>query len=287
MVKKITSFLFTVAVCMSYLTLTSCHGLPKPVSYYQNQDKEEAESLVQENRQAFIDKIAEAYGDSAALTDIECVRVFPEKYDAGYKSYTKMLKGTLTIDGKSYEALYNCWNGEVRDSVHTEAIMSELTDSLPLDQSKIVEIVYPESTGDWDYGEQWKFPCGVKTLDDAVSWQVSSDATIYIWIYTLEDVCHFTEADFSSIPEIQKLLKSKSLCTITIMSLNDADAIDKLKEQMMKRIDPVKQLFYSTTTDELIAKIFSEYQLTNAIKIGNTNSTADDKPTELEIVKVK
>ena len=72
-----------------------------------------------------------------------------------------------------------------------------------------------------------------------------------------------------------------------MFELVHALALDKLKEQMMKRIDPVKQLFYSTTTDELIAKIFSEYQLTNAIKIGNTNSTADDKPTELEIVKVK
>ena len=139
--KKIASIFLTAAVGVSCLSLTACHGWPKPVSYYKNRDNEEAESLVQEKRQAFIDKVAEAYGDSATLTDIECVRIFPEKYDPGYKSYQKALKGMLTIDGKSYEALYYCETGTMKDSVHTDAICSELIDSLPLDQSKIL----PES----------------------------------------------------------------------------------------------------------------------------------------------
>ena len=95
---------------------------------------------MQENRQAFIDKVNEAYGDSASLSDIECVRIRPEAYDPGYASYHEDLKATLTIDGKSYEALYYCQTGTLNDSVHTEAICSELTDSLPLDQSKIIEI---------------------------------------------------------------------------------------------------------------------------------------------------
>ena len=284
MIKKIAS-IFMTAVCL--LSFTACHGLPKPVSYYQNQDNEEAESLVQENRQAFIDKVAEVYGDSAALSDIECVRVFPEKYDAGYKSYHKELKGKLTIDGKSYEALYYCETGTMKDSVHTEAIMSELTDALPLDQSKILEIYYPESTGDWDYGEQWKFPYQIKTFDEAVTWGERADALIYIWIYTLEDISDLTEADFAQIPQMQKAIDSTSNCKITILSLTDTDAFEKLKGAMMKNSDNFDRLLYPDITDEKIANVFNEYHMTNMLKVGNDFDFFDERPHALYFQKVK
>ena len=284
--KKIASIFLTAAVGVSCLSLTACHGLPKPVSYYKNRDNEEAESLVQEKRQAFIDKVAEAYGDSATLTDIECVRTFPEKYDPGYKSYQKVLKGTLTINGTHYEALYDCDKGKLKDSVHTDAICSELIDSLPLDQSKILEIYYPESNGDWDYGEQWKFPYQIKTFDEAVTWEVRSDAPIFIWIYTLEDVSDLTEADFAQIPQMQKVIDSTSNCKITILSLADTDAFEKLKGSIKKNSDNFDRLLYTDTTEELSSG-FNEYHLTNILRVGNNFVYFNDSPPALVFHKAK
>ena len=285
--KRITSVLLTAAAGMSCFSLTGCHGLPKPASYYQNRDNKEAEEVVQENQQAFIDKVAEAYGDSASLTDIECVRVFPEKYDPGYKSYQNKLKGTLTIDGTNYEALYYCDNGELRDSVHADAICSELINALPLDHSKILEIVYPESVGDWNYGEQWKFPYQIKTFDEAVTWEEKAGATMYIWLYTSEDVSDLTEADFTPIPQIQKVIDSTSNCQITIMSLADTAEFENLKEQMKKYSGNIERLFYPSATDEDIDRAFSEYHMTNILKVGNDFDYFDERPHALIFKKVK
>lgn len=287
MIKKTISIWVTAAVCMSCLSLTGCHGFPKPISYYQNQDNKEAEELVQEYQQAFIDNVAEVYGDRATLTDIACVRTFPEKYDPGYKSYQKILKGTLTIDGINYEALYDCYNGKLKDSVHTEAICSELIESLPLDQSKILEIYYPESTGDWDYGEQWKFPSRITNFDEAVTWEDRSNAAIFIWIYTLEDVSGLTEADFTQIPQMQKVIDSTSNCKITIMSLADTDAFENMKEAMKKNHHNIDRVLYPTATEEDIEKVFSEYHITNMMEVGNDYDYFDESSHDLLFNKIK
>ncbi|MCR4643810.1 MAG: hypothetical protein K5695_00170 [Oscillospiraceae bacterium] len=278
MFKKITALLLTAAVC---LPLSACHGLPKPISYYQDLDDQEAEELVQENRQTFIDQIADVYGDSAKLSNIECVRVFPDKYDPGYKSYTHMLKGTLTIDGTDYEALYSCYDGQVRDSVHTDAICSELTDALPLDKSKILEIYYPESTGDWDYGKQWKFPSRVTTLDEALTWENRSDATIQIWIYTTEDLRDMTENDFAPIPQMQKVADATSNCQILILSLANKDTFGELREQMLKDHSYIDRALYPTYTDEEAVEILSEHHLTCMLRVGNDFDLSDEKPHRL------
>ncbi len=97
------------------------------------------------------------------------MRIRPEDYDPGYASYYEKLKATLTLDGKNYEALYDCYNGMLSDSVHTDEICSELTDALPLDRSKIIEIVIPRNSGSDDSGEQRKFPYEIKNLDDALT----------------------------------------------------------------------------------------------------------------------
>lgn len=288
MTKKHTSVIFTAAICLLCCTLTGCSDLPRPASYYQNQDDSEAESLVQENRQAFIDKVAEAYGDSAVLSDIECVRVFPGKYNPGYKSYTKTLKGTLTVNGKRYEALYDCYKGSVRDSVHTDAICSELTGSLPLDQSKILDVFYPESTGDWDYGVQWKFPSQVTTFDEAVTWETGSEAPITIWICTAEDVSDLTEADFTPIPQMQKVIDSAAVCKITIISLADKAALDVLKEDLRQNPNNFERLLYPSAAEKDIADTFSKYHMTNILKVGNgSNSTSNTGKPALEFKKAK
>ena len=183
--------------------------------------------------------------------------------------------------------MYHCETGELKDSVHTDAICSELIDSLPLDQSKILEIYYPESTGMWDYGEQWKFPYQIKTFDEAVTWEKRADATMYIWIYTLEDVSDLTEADFTQIPQMQKVIDSTSNCKITIMSLADADAFDVLKEKMKQNSSNFERLFYSSTTDEQIANVFNEYHMTNILKVGNDFDYFDERPHSLVFTKVK
>ena len=74
-----------------FLTLFSCHGLPPTTDHLKRKDDKAAESILQEYRQPFIDKVNEAYGGSASLTDIECVRVYPEQYDPGYASYSEEL----------------------------------------------------------------------------------------------------------------------------------------------------------------------------------------------------
>ena len=94
--KKIFTLLMT-AVCL--LLLSSCHSLPPTISEVQRRDDEAAESILQENRQPFIDKVNEVYGDSASLTDIECVRVYPDYYDPGYNVY---FKTPYTFPGRSW-----------------------------------------------------------------------------------------------------------------------------------------------------------------------------------------
>ena len=257
---------------------------PAPtVAEVQRRDDAAAESILQENRQPFIDKVNEAYGDSASLSDIECVRIRPEAYDPGYASYHEDLKATLTIDGKNYVALYNCKTGTLRDSVHTDAICSELTDALPLDQSKIIDIVIPRDSSDWDYGEQRTFPYEIKNLDDALPSDNRASATIYIWIYTSEDVSGFTEADFSSIPEINRIKDSTSLDEITIISLTDSDALAELKEKMTRDMLCIAHLGDSSYTEEF----FSEYHMKNALIVKNDYNVFDEKPHRLVVRKIK
>lgn len=278
--KKIFTLLMT-AVCL--LLLSSCHSLPPTISEVQRRDDEAAESILQENRQPFIDKVNEVYGDSASLYDIECVRIRPEDYDPGYASYYEELKATLTIDGTNYVALYNCKTGTLRDTVHTEAICSELTDSFPLDQSKIIDIVIPRDSTFWDHGEQLTFPYEVKNLEDALTYDETSCAPIHIWIYTAEDMSSFTEENFSSIPEINRLKDSTSLDKITIISLTDNSALTKLKEKMAKDMLCIDHLGDPSFTEEF----FSEYHITNAVIVKNDFDTFDEKPHCLVVRKIK
>ncbi len=280
--KRIASVLMTL-VC--FLALTSCHGLPPTVAVLQKQDDDAAESILQVYRQPFIDKVNKVYGDSASLTDIECVRVYPDYYDPGYSSYHEELKATLTINGTDYEALFNCKKATLRDSVHTDAICSELTDALPLDKSKIIEVVIPKESSSWNYGEQWKFPCEVKNLDDAVTWNKRGDASIFIWIYTSEDVSGFTEEDISSIPEINKLKDSTSFDMITIISLTDESALADLKEYMDKN-SGLSMLGYPSTTEETIAEFSSKYHMTNVLIVKNDFDIFDESNHCLVINKI-
>ena len=278
--KKIFTLLMT-AVC--FLLLSSCHSLPPTISEVQRRDDEAAESILQENRQPFIDKVNEVYGDSASLYDIECVRIRPEDYDPGYASYYEELKATLTIDGTNYVALYGCKNGTLRDSVHTDAICSELTNALPLDHSKIVDIIIPRDSSDWDYGEQRTFPWEVKNLDDALTFNDSGYAPIDIWIYTSEDVSGFTEADFSSIPEINRIKDSTSLDKITIISLTDNSALAKLKEKMTRDMLCIDHLGDPSFTEEF----FNEHHIKNAVIVKNDFDIFDERPHCLVVRKIK
>ncbi len=285
--KRLASILIAASVCLSGMTFTSCHGLPPTVAQLQKEDDEEAEALLLENQKPFIDKVVETYGERVSLTGIECVRIYPNKYDPGYTSYIEELKGTITLDGKRYEALYDCKNGTLRDSVHTDAVCSELADALPLDKSRIVETVYPELDATWQRGDSLKFPCEIKNFDDAVSWEKRAGAGIFIRIYTLEDVSGYTEADFDSIPTLQKLIDSTSYDVITVMSLSDTSALDDLKEQMKNNPWGVERLFYTNTTEETIAEFCGKYHLSNAKIVENKYSDYEDDSRGLEVKILK
>ncbi len=268
------------AACL--LSLSSCHGLPPTIAEFQRRDDEAAESILQENRQPFIDKVNKAYGDSASLRDIECVRIRPEDYDPGYASYCEELKATLTIDGKNYVALYQCKTGTLRDTVHTEAICSELTDALPLDQSKIIDIVIPRDSTDWDHGEQLTFPYEVTNLEDALTYDRTSYAPIFIWIYTSEDMSSFTEEDFSSIPEINRLKDSTSYVYINIISLTDNGALAELKEEMTRHLYCFDYLKEASKIEEF----FGEYHITNAVVVKKDCDPSDESKSCLTVRKI-
>lgn len=278
--KKIVVLSMT-AVCL--LSLSSCHGLPPTVAEYQRRDDASAESIVQEYRQPFIDKVKEAYGDSASLSDIQCVRIRPEDYDPGYASYCEELKAVLAIDGKNYTALYYCKTGSLSDTVHTEAICSELTDDLPLDQSKFIDIVFPRDSTFWDHGEQLTFPCEVKNLEDALTCDKTSYAPIFIWIYTSEDLGGFTEEDFSSIPEINRLKDSTSYVYINIISLADNDALAELKEKMTKQLYCIDYLKGADKIEEF----FGEYHIKNAVLLKKDLDPSDENRSCLTVRIIK
>ena len=113
------------------------------------------------------------------------------------------------------------------------------------------------------------------------------DALIYIWIYTLEDISDLTEADFAQIPQMQKVIDSTSNCKITILSLTDTDAFEKLKGAMMKNSNNFDRLLYPDITDEKIANVFNEYHMTNMLKVGNNFDFFDERPHALYFQKVK
>lgn len=278
--KRIFILLMT-AVCL--LLLSSCRGLPPTIAEYQRRDDEAAAKVLQENRQSFIHKVSETYGSGASLRDIECVRIRPEKFTPGYASYYEELKATLTIDGTNYTALYGCKTGTLRDSIHTDAICSELTNALPLDHGKIVDITIPRDSGFGDYGEQRTFPCEVKDLDDALTFDDRGYAPIDIWIYTSEDVSGFTEADFSLIPEINRIKDSTSLDKITIISLTDNDALAELKEEMTRDILCIDHLKDTSQIEEF----FGEYHMTNAMIVKNDFDIFDERPHCLTVRKIK
>ena len=93
----------------------------------------------------------------------------------------------------------------------------------------------------------------------------------------------FTEKDFSSIPEIDKLKDSTSLDKITIISLTDNGALDEHKEKMTRDTFCIDHLGDSNDTE----KFFDKYHMTNAIIVQNDFNIFDEKPHRLKVTRIK
>ena len=93
----------------------------------------------------------------------------------------------------------------------------------------------------------------------------------------------FTEADFSSIPEINRIKDSTSLDEITIISLTDSDALAELKEKMTRDMLCIAHLGDTSYTEDF----FSEYHMKNALIVKNDYNVFDKKPHRLVVRKIK
>ncbi len=93
----------------------------------------------------------------------------------------------------------------------------------------------------------------------------------------------FTEADFSSIPEINRIKDSTSFDQITIISLTDNDALAELKEKMINDVLCINHLKEPSSTEAF----FSKYHITNAMIVSNDYDLFDEKPHSLIVNKIK
>lgn len=304
-IKKAAASFLTAAVCLSF---TSCFETARGLfdlgkdlaeeseryTEHQKKEKEAMASLVEQYSPEFKAKAAEIYGSNAALTDIRCVENYPEHKNDGYADYAEVLIGTLTVDGKQYEALYYCYEGmkteRFRDTVHTDDICSEPLDALPLDKSKIVEVVYPMTDSFDDYGEKRKFDWRIKTFDEWVTFEDVAGNPMDIYIFTTQDVSELSESAIRSAPAMQKLTKATSFAEITIMTLKDAEKLAELKDRMRINTFAVSHLESPVAEHEGSTKFCDEFHMTGAMIIRNSFTTLEsekDKERVLEIEIIK
>lgn len=303
--KRIAAGLLAAVVCLSFTScLDTLHGayeIGKGVveeserhAGYMESQKEEMAALVENYSPVFKEKAAEIYGSDAALTDIRCVENYPEHKNDGAADYAEALLGTLTVDGKQYEALYYCHEGikteRFRDTVHTDDICSEPLNALPLDKSLIVEAVYPMTDSFDDYGKMLKFDWHIKNFDEWVSFDESSFNPMKIYIFTTQDVSTIPESEIRSAPAMRKLAKATSFAQITIMSLKDTEKLAELKERLRINTFAVSHLETPVAEYEASAKFCDEFHMTGAMVIENSFSDFEsekDEERELDIKVIK
>lgn len=302
-IKRTAVILAAAAVCLSF---TSCfelayglYDLGKDIAEegerhteFLEKQKEEREALVENYSPAFRDKAAEIYGSGAALTDIRVVTNPPDRMDDGYVNYDEVLIATLTVDGKQYEATYDCYEGDLkgrfRDSVHINDICSPVIDALPLDKSRIVETVYPMNCSSYrDYGDELKIDYRIKTFDEWVTFGDIANNPMYLYVFTTEDISGISEDEICSAPGMKKLTEATSYANITVVSLRDTEALDALKAQMRKNSSSISQLSSSVSSDEATKRFVDEYHITSAMVIRNSFTMLESEKDKERVPEIK
>ena len=239
----------------------------------------EAEQLLADYSQPFIDKAKSIYGNDAEVTDITCMKFLATGlFDSVYMA-DERISGTLTLNGKQYEAEYNTRTDTLRDDVHTEEICSELLDALPIDQSKIIEKHYVDCGAYERFSKEikLKFAPDIKTLDD-VKKNKGEDHTspVFIHVYTTEDLGQITESQLKAQSAFQGMDDCTQWILISIVSLKDQSVFSDLKTLMLRNSNLLKQYRRPDVKEESLIEFKNKFHIRNAAVIENDLFRKDD-----------
>ena len=226
----------------------------------------EASQKLETYKPVFERKIKEAYGDKAGLTNVECptlMSVGSPVPDVTYKASEK-LTANLQLDGKSYVAEYYPEYDIVTDTVHTENICKEITDSLPIDRAKILDIKYTDASFLYP-----KFPSEADTLEKAFSYFKEGTPAIgggiVVNIITSEDLSKYSEDDFTSSKACQTIKNGSLYCNIKIVSLKDEEKLSTLVGRIHELHFESRPRMYVEGTYK---DVFEYCHIKNAVTIG-------------------
>ncbi len=233
----------------------------------------EAEQLLADYSQPFIDKAKSIYGNDAEVTDIACMKFLATGLLDSVYMADESLSGTLTHNGEQYEAEYNTRTGDLRDAVHTEEICSELIDALPIDQSKIIERHYVDVGKYEKFSKEimLKFSPDIKTLDDVKKNDgVLHTSPIFIHLYTTEQLSEITEAELKAQPAFAGMESCTQWIQISVVSLKDQSAFSDLKTMMLRNSSLLKQYGRSDVSEESLNTFKDKYHIHNFAVIENS-----------------
>lgn len=197
------------------LLLTGCSA-PEEV-------RQEAENRLEQYQPAFESGVKDAYGDKAGLKKVACpvlMSVGSPVPEVSYRA-SKDLTATLVVDGQSYDATYKTESGEITDTVHTGQIGREITDALPIDQSKVLKTKITDNA----FSEP-QFRAGADSLAKVMT--PDNEVCLLVNVITSEDLSGYRTTDFNSIPALATLSGGSKYCRVTIVSLEDTAALSEL-----------------------------------------------------------
>ncbi|MBP0973381.1 MAG: hypothetical protein J5851_05675 [Oscillospiraceae bacterium] len=209
-------------LCMALPLL--CAGLLLTGCSAPDEVKQEASNRLAAYEKSFTDGVTAAYGDSAKLKSVECpveMNVGSPVPEVSYKA-AQDLTGKIVLNGKTYDATYLTASGTVTDTVHTEQICKELTDALPIDQTKVLATVVTDNAF-----EEPQFKAGAETLDQVMT--PDNTVCLIVSVITSEDLTSYQTADLNSIPALRSLYSNSKFCKVSIVSLKDTDRLSELK----------------------------------------------------------
>ena len=248
--KKLT----TIILFLCLISLVSC-GAPSDV-------KQEAQKRLEKYKPVFEQKVEEVYGSDARLKKVKCdvTTSVGSPVPSVSHSANDYLTGTISLNGRNYDAIYLTNEKRMMDTVHTEDICGSVVNALPLDSDKIIQVKYISSVG-----YEPMFESGVDSLEKAV--ESEGGNIISFVVITSEDLSAFKEDDFINIPELQTITSSGNLSgNIKIVSIKDKSKASSLSGKIrdLNFSYDNHPMVYSSSGDK---DAFDVYGIRNAISI--------------------
>ena len=248
--KKLTTIIFLFFL----IFLVSC-GAPSNV-------KQEAKERFEKYKPIFEQKVEEVYGSDARLKNAKCnvTTYVGSPVPSVSHSANKYLSGTISLNGRNYDASYDTLKNRMIDNVHTEDICGSVIDALPLDTDKFFQVKYINSVG-----YEPMFESGVDSLEKAA--ESDSGNIISFVVITSEDLSAYKEDDFTDIPELQTITSSGNLSgNIKIVSVKDKSKASSLSGKIrdLNFSYDNHPMVYNSSGDK---DAFDVYGIRNAIAI--------------------